>query len=100
MADLKSIPTITIDHAFADEWQLPDLILQPSEVSAVRYAAHKLGMELTRTPTGRTNQMVLRAALDYAIYMRTRCQRGTRAAREWDSAIIRAKFALGQKSFN
>lgn len=88
-----------IDHTFADEWQLPDLILQPSEVRKVRRAAEQLGLELHHTPTGRTNQMVLRAALDYAIYMQAHAT-NRQAKRAWQSAVLRARFALGSKSFN
>ena len=89
----------TLDHTFADEWQLPDLILQPSEARRVRRAAERLGLELHHTPTGRTNQMVLRAALDYALYMRAHATT-PRLKREWASAVTRAQFALGNKSFN
>lgn len=89
----------TLDHTFADEWQLPDLILSPSEVSTARLAAERLGLNLHYTPTGRTVQMILRAALDLAVYNEA-AARTPAEKLQWRAAAIRAKAAMGQQSFN
>jgi len=88
-----------LDHTFADEWQLPDLVLMPSEVRAARQAAEAIGMQLRYTPTGRTVQMILLAALDLAVYNEARAtNRYAKAA--WHSVAIKARNAIAAKPFN
>ena len=49
-----------MDHTFADEYGVRDLILTPSEVRKVKRIAEKFGLPLNHVPTGRTVDLLLR----------------------------------------
>lgn len=84
------------DKTFTDEYHGRDIQLSTTEAAKVRMAAEKLGLRLTRTPTGRTAQMVILQAAYYALAELAQCKSREGRARWWQ-AYLSAKRAMGKE---
>lgn len=94
-------PYFTVDptKTFADEWGVRDTILTTGETRRVKDAAEKLGVLLGHAPTGRTVQLLLQQAMNLAL-LRHSQSTDERNRRQWWTAYVRARTALGKMSNN
>lgn len=85
-------------RTYADEWQVRDTELSPSELRTVRNAMDKLGIKSTFTPTGRYAEICLHECLERAILNATAAQqRGHKlTASQWWAVAKKARRALKQ----
>lgn len=97
-SEWRGMPEVIIDptRTFADEWQVRDIVLTPSETRQTKRACEVLGIKLGHAPTGRTVEICLRQAMNLALQNHAAAT-DLRLRNHWWSVFVRAKHALGQQ---